>query len=212
MTAYEQSEAAAEAEEMAQKEEENSSGISGVMSELALKAGEADSAASGLKKVTREQQTWRKEFKREEVAPPPAQSHPKKPFSPKAKTKKAPVCEFIASSQKWLIENQQNDSFSASKPLTIDITDAKQQAYIYNCHNVNFPQRETQNDRDGFLSEVQSCFRYGNVGVRGCQLPKSANSNQWCVSHVCRGQDRRVFGLFNGRGEREGCKLYHQQE
>jgi len=138
MTAYEQSEAAAEAEaeEMAQKEEENSSCISGVMSELALKAGEADSAASGLKKVTREQQTWRKEFKREEVAPPPAQSHPKKPFSPKAKTKKAPVCEFIASSQKWLIENQQNDSFSASKPLTIDITDPKQQAYIYNCHNV----------------------------------------------------------------------------
>jgi adenylyl cyclase-associated protein len=67
---------------------------------------------SGLKTVTKDMQTWRKEYKADEAAPAPVV--PKKPSASFARAtdqvKGPPKMEFIAHGAKWQVENQSEAS------------------------------------------------------------------------------------------------------
>eukprot|EP00934_Nitzschia_sp_Nitz4_P006208 Nitzschia sp. Nitz4//scaffold117_size69655//25369//27079//NITZ4_006022-RA/size69655-augustus-gene-0.2-mRNA-1//1//CDS//3329533645//6198//frame0 len=113
--------------------------VAGMMAELAgRRSGDGSSAATGLKKVTKDMQTWRKEFKEPGkskpapvvVAPPAAKKEEKK------KKKGLPILEYQERGTKWVIENQDKESAGPSGVLTVDVSDPKQQVYIFNCENV----------------------------------------------------------------------------
>jgi len=114
----------------------------GLVSELAnRRSGDGSSAATGLRKVTKDQQTWRKEFKGEVsskvvAAPKPAVAA-KKPV--KKKKVGLPILEYQERGTKWVIENHDQETakaVSATGLLEVEITDPKQQVYIYNCEGV----------------------------------------------------------------------------
>lgn len=96
--------------------------------------------------MTKDQQTWRKEYKKDSSgAPPPAPTlaAPKKPAEPKKKKQPLaglPIFEYQDRGFKWVVENHTKESVikeaSSDGILTIDINDAKEQVYIYNCVGV----------------------------------------------------------------------------
>eukprot|EP00531_Pseudo-nitzschia_arenysensis_P003850 CAMPEP_0116135866 /NCGR_PEP_ID=MMETSP0329-20121206/11421_1 /TAXON_ID=697910 /ORGANISM="Pseudo-nitzschia arenysensis, Strain B593" /LENGTH=507 /DNA_ID=CAMNT_0003630699 /DNA_START=67 /DNA_END=1590 /DNA_ORIENTATION=- len=114
--------------------------IAGLVSELAgRRSGDGSSAATGLRKVTKDQQTWRKEFKGEvsskvNTAPKPVA---KKPV--KKKKVGLPILEYQERGTKWVIENHDAETakaISSTGLLEVEISDPKQQVYIYNCDAV----------------------------------------------------------------------------
>ena len=111
-------------------------GIGSIMSELANKrTKDGSSAATGLKKVTRDQQTWRKEYKGSENVQP-STSLPNRNSSKSVKTtstvvkKKDPVCRFETVGAKWIVENQTKES-NANGVCIVQVTDPKEQVYMY---------------------------------------------------------------------------------
>uniref|UniRef100_A0A7S1G2C6 C-CAP/cofactor C-like domain-containing protein n=1 Tax=Corethron hystrix TaxID=216773 RepID=A0A7S1G2C6_9STRA len=108
---------------------------------LLAKTTGGNSAATGLKKVPRDQQTWRKEYKKDSATPAPASSAPSKAVtSVKAKSSSnkpppPPKIEFHAPTNKWLVEHQVSPT-QTPIVLTVDVTDLKHQVYIYKCTNV----------------------------------------------------------------------------
>jgi len=114
----------------------------GLVSELAnRRSGDGSSAATGLRKVTKDQQTWRKEFKGEVsskiVAAPTKPAPAKKPV--KKKKVGLPIMEYQERGTKWVIENHDKETVKAISDtglLEVEITDPKQQVYIYNCDEV----------------------------------------------------------------------------
>ena len=91
--------------------------------------------------VTKDQQTWRKEFKGDKpapvVAPKAAPPSPKK--QPKKKKVGLPIMEYQERGTKWVIENHDKETAKAVAEdglLTVEITESKQQVYIYNCEEV----------------------------------------------------------------------------
>lgn len=85
-------------------------------------------------------QTWRKEFKDSGkpgtvvVQAPP----PKKKETPKKK-KGLPIMEYQERGTKWVIENHDKESaanMGENGVLVVDVSDPKQQVYIFNCENV----------------------------------------------------------------------------
>jgi adenylyl cyclase-associated protein len=94
-----------------------------------------------LHQVTKDQQTWRKEFKGGEKAKPQPVLVP--PASPKKQVKKKkvglPVLEYQERGTKWVVENHDKETAKAASEngiLTVEITDPKQQVYIFNCEEV----------------------------------------------------------------------------
>jgi adenylyl cyclase-associated protein len=102
--------------------------------------------------VTKDQQTWRKEFKKPDSGLPMAPSldpskapttTAKKDDSSVSTVKKKkplmglPIFEYQDRGFKWVIENQTSDTiqkeFSKEGVLTVEISDPKQQVYLYNC-------------------------------------------------------------------------------
>lgn len=145
--------------------------MAGLMGELQLrKSADGSSAATGLKhvsrqtveewgaglyslstclafQVTKDQQTWRKEFKKEVAAPKslpmaPLLDGPAKKAEPKKKKPLLglPIFEYQDRGFKWVVENHTKESVikeaSPNGVLTIEITDPKQQVYVYNCEGV----------------------------------------------------------------------------
>ena len=116
-------------------------GTAGIFDELKKKqTGAGDSAATGLKKVSRDQQTWRKEFKADGAAPPKPAAAPKPAATSSAKfgAKKPlgpPECEYQDRGCKWNVENQTKDTCEGGV-CKVTVTDPKQQVYIYKCENV----------------------------------------------------------------------------
>jgi len=114
------------------------SSVGNVMKELALKrTGEGTSAATGLKKVSREQQTWRKEFKSDTAATTVKPSQIKasqKITAAKKVVTRAPKKEFIPVGAKWIVEHQTKDS-NPNGVCVIEIKNPKEQVYIYKCEN-----------------------------------------------------------------------------
>lgn len=115
----------------------------GLVSELAnRRSGDGSSAATGLRKVTKDQQTWRKEFKGEVkskvvAAPKPSSPAAKKPV--KKKKVGLPILEYQERGTKWVIENHDKETAKAISDtglLEIEISNPKQQVYIYNCEEV----------------------------------------------------------------------------
>ena len=120
-------------------------GINMIMAELKSKqTSSGDSAATGLRKVTKDMQTWREEYKATDGTKPVASSASK--VTPKAPSKqstapvnKPPVCKFVDIGSKWIIEYQtkdQNTSTTNNGVIKIDISDPKNQVYIFKCENV----------------------------------------------------------------------------
>lgn len=109
-----------------------------IMKELTTKrTSDGNSAASGLRKVTRDQQTWRKEFKgsNSSTVSTSSTNSAVKPSQIKATQKavsKTPVCQFKALGSKWIVEYQTKIS-NPNGLCTIEIKDPKEQVYIYKC-------------------------------------------------------------------------------
>ncbi|KAF4314656.1 hypothetical protein G195_011721 [Phytophthora kernoviae 00238/432] len=80
---------------------------------------------AGLKTVTKDMQTWRKDYKADGAAPAPVAAAPKKAAAP-AKVTKPAVCE--ERNGNWQIEYQ-----TGPEPLTISGITMRQQVYIYGC-------------------------------------------------------------------------------
>ncbi|KAG7347597.1 adenylate cyclase associated (CAP) C terminal-domain containing protein [Nitzschia inconspicua] len=115
--------------------------MAGLVSELAnRRSTDGSSAATGLRKVTKDQQTWRKEFKGEKPKPQPVVIAPVSPKKPVKKKKVGlPILEYQERGTKWVIENHDKETVkvaSASGVLEVEITDPKQQVYIFNCEEV----------------------------------------------------------------------------
>lgn len=114
-------------------------GLSGIMAELAKKqTSDGASAATGLRKVTKDQQTWRKEFKGDKASVVPDVPKLDHAATVKQKTAKKlkglPICEYQERGHKWVVEHQTKES--ASGVMTIDISDPKQQVYMYDCEDI----------------------------------------------------------------------------
>lgn len=87
------------------------------------------SGTSGLKTVTKDMQTWRKEYAGGDAAAPAPAAAPKPAAAapaPVKKVVKAPVCE--ERNGNWTIEHQ-----VASEPLVVKDINMRQQVYIFGC-------------------------------------------------------------------------------
>mmetsp|Transcript_8534 Transcript_8534/g.17766 ORF Transcript_8534/g.17766 Transcript_8534/m.17766 type:complete len:499 (-) Transcript_8534:143-1639(-) len=116
------------------------SGAGAIFAELKQKqSGDGSSAATGLKKVSRDQQTWRKEYKNPDGAaalqPSAASTVPKVKPTTGEKPLGPPKCEYNDRGCKWSVENQTKDTCEGGVCKVI-VTDPKQQVYIYKCQNV----------------------------------------------------------------------------
>ncbi|KAI9983338.1 hypothetical protein PInf_007298 [Phytophthora infestans] len=80
---------------------------------------------AGLKKVTKDMQTWRKDYQPDGAAPVAATAATKKPAAP-VKVAKPAVCE--ERNGNWQIEYQ-----TGPEPLTVSGISMKQQVYIFGC-------------------------------------------------------------------------------
>jgi len=87
------------------------------------------SITSGLKTVTKDQQTWRAEFK--ETAPPsvPTKAPTKSDSYTKDIVKGTPKVEYISGPAKWIVEYQS----ATSGTVTVQITGIKETVYILGC-------------------------------------------------------------------------------
>jgi len=110
-------------------------GRAGLFSQL----GKGLLITSGLKKVSKDQQTWRPEFNKDAAAPPPPPSVPSSsssssssPFSSSSKAvqQKPPSSSYDPSQFRWNVQHYTDPSLPPS-PITIE--DKKQSVYIYNC-------------------------------------------------------------------------------
>ncbi|OWZ06968.1 Adenylyl cyclase-associated protein [Phytophthora megakarya] len=86
---------------------------------------QSDGKTAGLKKVTKDMQTWRKDYKPEGGASVPAPAAAKNHAAP-AKVMKPAVCE--QRNGNWQIEYQ-----VGPEPLTVSGINMKQQVYIFGC-------------------------------------------------------------------------------
>lgn len=85
--------------------------------------------------MTRDQQTWRKEFKGEKKATVPIETSAKKAAPQKTKLTGLPICEYQDRGHKWVIEHQTKET-AGGNLLKVEITDSKQQVYMFNCNHV----------------------------------------------------------------------------
>jgi adenylyl cyclase-associated protein len=150
----------------------------GLVSELAnRRSGDGSSAATGLRKVTKDQQTWRKEFKGDVnskvLTSPKSPSFAKKPV--KKKKVGLPILEYQQRGTKWVIENHDKETAKAISDtgiLEIEIADPKQQVYIYNCEQVTIKIKGTK-----FKSViVDKCIKVNVIlptVISGCELVNS---------------------------------------
>jgi adenylyl cyclase-associated protein len=114
--------AAAAAAPAAAKAAAPAGGLADLKSELKI-----DNAASGLKKVTKDMQTWRAEFKGGEAPTPVA---PKvAPRVVVVKTKGTKQCEFKTQGQRWCVEAQTKED----GVIEVTVLDVKHSVAIYGC-------------------------------------------------------------------------------
>jgi len=120
-------------------------GGSSFMSELAKKkTADGDSAATGLKKVSRDQQTWRKEYSASDAKPVvvkkknPFVLPTKKPAGGGAGKVGTPVFEYQTRGFRWAIEHQTEQSAKENHNgmITVTIKDPKEQVYLYKCTGI----------------------------------------------------------------------------
>jgi len=151
----------------------------GLVSELAnRRSDDGSSAATGLRKVTKDKQTWRKEFKgtvetKVRSTPTPSSSAARKPV--KKKKVGLPILEYQQRGTKWVIENHDKETAKAISDtgiLEVEISDPKQQVYIYNCEEVTIKINGTK-----FKSViVDKCTKVNVIFptiISGCEIVNS---------------------------------------
>ncbi len=111
-----------------------SGGAGAIFAELKQKqTGDGSSAATGLKKVSRDQQTWRKEYKKPDgaAAPQPsaASTVPKAKPASGDKPLGPPKCEYNDRGCKWSVENQTKETCEGGV-CKVTVTDPKQQVSL----------------------------------------------------------------------------------
>ncbi|KAL7510765.1 hypothetical protein ACHAXN_009801 [Cyclotella atomus] len=161
----------------------------GIFEELKKKqTGAGDSAATGLKKVTKDQQTWRKEYKKPDGQVTNAQSSPvasqpvvKAANAAAVKTMGPPKCEYQDRGCKWNVENQTKENCPGGV-CKVEVTDSKQQVYIYKCQNVTI-------QITGKLKSVilDSCTKIGVVfdtAISACEIV-NCKSVQVQATNLC---------------------------
>ena len=121
-------------------------GMAALVNELTSKrTTDGSSAATGLRKVTKEQQTWRKEFNPNEVTvPAPVSKGQTNSFSATkeatSSASKSPTLNFDSNAQTWRVEYQtdKSNTFLATDGglLKVKVRDVKEQVYIYQCQNI----------------------------------------------------------------------------
>jgi adenylyl cyclase-associated protein len=127
--------------------------------------------------VTKDQQTWRKEFGAGGAPKPKViiQSVPTIKKVEKKKKKGLPIFQYQDRGTKWVIENQTKDSaknYSENGLIEVEISDPKQQVYIFNCDEV------TIKVSGGKLKSliVDSCEKVNVIFdtiISGCELVNS---------------------------------------
>lgn len=133
------------------KQPSKAAGIADIKAELAKKrSSQGDSAATGLKKVTKDQQTWRKEYKNSQSSSTSKSSIisnisskinlSKSKQSNANKATPSPVFEYRERGSKWVIEYQTKETVASNENgvMSVDIQNPKQHVYIYKCDNVTF--------------------------------------------------------------------------
>jgi adenylyl cyclase-associated protein len=107
----------------------SSSENEGNRSQLFAALSKGTSITGGLKKVTKDQQTWRSEYKGGDAPAPQA----KKPVArrPTEQVKGTPKFEYQAAGKRWIIEYQSADA----GVLTVNIENLNQSVYIFGCLN-----------------------------------------------------------------------------
>lgn len=89
---------------------------------------------SGLKKVTKDMQTWRSEYKADDAPAVTAKAVvPKASSSSEPVMKHPPKCEFQSASSKWVVEYQT----AASGLVNVEVQDKKETIYIFGCVGAN---------------------------------------------------------------------------
>jgi len=156
-----------------------------IFSELKKRQGnDGSSAATGLKKVSRDQQTWRKEFKNTGNAPPKPDPAAKPAVAPKLSAKKSlrpPKCEYQTRGCKWSVENQTKDTCE-SGVCKITVSDPKQQVYIFNCHNVTI--QITGKLKSVVLDNCTKCGAVFDTVISACEIVNCKNV-QVQATNVC---------------------------
>ena len=133
------------------KQQSKTAGIADIKAELAKKrSSQGNSAATGLKKVTKDQQTWRKEYKNSQSSSTPKSSImssitskmnlSKSKQSNSNKMTSPPVFEYRERGSKWVIEYQTKETAASNVNgiMTVEIKDSKEHVYFYKCDNVTF--------------------------------------------------------------------------
>mmetsp|Transcript_11063 Transcript_11063/g.20272 ORF Transcript_11063/g.20272 Transcript_11063/m.20272 type:complete len:504 (+) Transcript_11063:77-1588(+) len=160
-------------------------GGGGIFAELQKKqTGEGDSAATGLKKVSRDQQTWRKEFQKQGDAPSQPATAPKPAAAPKFGAKKPlgpPKCEYQTRGCKWNVENQTKDTCEGGV-CKVTVTDPKQQVYIYKCQNVTI--QITGKLKSVVLDDCTKCGVVFDTAISACEVV-NCKSVQVQATNVC---------------------------
>jgi len=106
------------------------SGRPGLFAELS----KGSAVTGGLKKVTRDMQTWRTEYKGPKDSAAPKSSSATRPSAATAKPKPAarpPKVEYMNAGHKWMVEHQTE----AQGVVEVAVQNINQSVYIYNCNN-----------------------------------------------------------------------------
>ena len=180
-------------------------GMTGIMAELQKKqTSDGASAATGLRKVNKEQQTWRKEFKGEKVSAVPGVPKLDHAVSTKQKSAKKlkglPICEYQDRGHKWVVEHQTKESVHGI--MTIEISDPKQQVYMYDCEDITV---ELKGEKKVKSIIMDSCRRVNVVFdtcISSCEMVNSEKI-QCQTTGVC-----PTFAI----DKTAGCLIYLSKE
>jgi len=86
-----------------------------------------DNAAAGLKKVTKDMQTWRKDFKADDAPPPPKPKAVPRPVV--VKTKGVKQAGYKQQGMRWCVEAQTKEDGE----VVVEVANSKQSVAIYGC-------------------------------------------------------------------------------
>jgi len=97
-------------------------------------SSKGDGVTAGLKKVTRDMQTWRKDYKPDESKPvpvPSSRSPAVAPSKPVAAVARTPLVQFQDRGNKWVVEHQTKEQGI----VEINVENIMHSVYIYNCND-----------------------------------------------------------------------------
>jgi len=176
-----------------------------VMTELASRRTvDGSSAATGLASVSREQQTWRKEYKKQPSTHTttstvrPSQVKASQVSIGKKKIERIPTCKFKEPS-KWIIEYQTETS-NPNGLCKIEAKHPKEQVYIYKCENATIQVK-------GKVKNItmDSCIKTNlvfDIAISACEIV-NCNKVQIQSIGVC-----PSFAI----DKTDGCLLYLSKE